>query len=186
MNTPLVEEFLMPEVSAADDAELAALSRIAFPPEMLEGVVFPKSAPPWPVEWPAEKAARVFIVRHKGRIASSCCFLPRRIQTCAGPLDVLGLAGVKTLPEFRMRGYGAAVVRAAFQYVDNGAFCASLFQTRVPGFYEKLGCRRVGNAFTNRFGEEPSGMPWWDPVRMVYPAARAWPEGSVDLLGPAW
>ena len=186
MNVPFIEEILMPDVSADDDAELAAMSRAVFTPEMLEGVVFPKSAPPWPVEWPAEKAARVFILRHKGRIAASCCFLPRRIQTGAGPLDVLGLAGVKTLPEFRMRGYGAAVVRAAFQHVDNGAFAASLFQTRVPGFYEKLGCRRVRNVFTNRFAEEPGGVPWWDPNHMVYPAAYAWPEGPVDLLGPAW
>ena len=186
MTIPHVEEFLAPVVSAADDAELEAISRIAFPPEMLAGIVFPKSAPPPPVDWPAEKAARVFLTRHEGRIVAACNLLPRRILTAGGPLDVLALAGVKTLPEFRLRGFGAAVVRAAFHYVDNGVFAAGLFQTRVPGFYEKLGCRAVGNVFFNSLAEDPGTTPWWDPNHMVYPAAFAWPEGPVDLLGPAW
>jgi len=186
MDIPRVENFLMAEVSASDDAELSALSRIVFTPEMCAAFVFPKSAPPPPVDWPAAQAARLFLIREEGRIVSACNMFPRRIQTARGVLDVLALAGVKTHPDFRLRGHGAAVVRAAFQHVDNGAFCASLFQTGVPGFYEKLGCRCVGNVFTNRLAENPAATPWWDKHCMVYPAAYTWPEGPVDLIGPAW
>ena len=186
MNIPPVEEFLTSEVPAADEAELSALSRIVFTPEMCAGFVFPKSAPPPPIEWPKEKAARTFLIRLDGRIVAACNLLPRRIQTAAGTLDVLALAGVKTHPEFRLHGYGAAVVRAAFAHVDNGAFGASLFQTGVPGFYEKLGCRCVDNAFFNSLGEDAAVTPWWDKFIMIYPAAFAWPAGKMDLRGPAW
>ena len=186
MSIPLVETFFPTELTEADREEMKELSRVVYPPSVMEGIVFPKSAPAPSIDWPPEKTTRVFIVRHEGRIAAVSWMIPRRIRTQSGVLDVLGLAGVMTHPGLRLRGLGAAVVRAAFQHVDNGAFCAALFQTRVPGFYEKLGCRRVGNVFTNSLAEDPSATPWWDPNHMLYPAAYLWPDGPVDLLGPAW
>ena len=186
MNQPLVETFLASEESDADRAELKALSALVWPPSVLSQIKFPVSKPAPCHEWPFARLARVFILRCEGRIAAAAHFSPRRIQTQQGPLDVLALGGVRTHPDFRLRGFGAAVVRAAFEYVDNGAFGASLFQTGVQGFYEKLGCRCVDNVFVNSLGEDPQGRPWWDKVVMIYPASFAWPEGKVDLLGGAW
>ena len=176
----------MSELSNADRAEESALSAIVYPPEVIAGIVFPKSAPPPQIDWQPAQAGRRFAIRHEGQLAAVCRIIPRRIQTQRGALDVLGLAGVKTHPELRLRGFGAAVVRAAFAHVDNGAFAVALFQTRVPGFYEKLGCRRVENTFVNSLAENPTGTPWWDPHQMIYPASCQWTEGLVDLLGPAW
>ena len=186
MNTHTVEEFLPSEISDADRDAMSELSAVVYPPQVMASVRFPASAPPPPRDWPVEQVERLFLIRHGERVIATSQLIPRRIQTAQGPLDVLGLAGVKTHPDFRLHGLGRLVVRAAFDYVDNGAFSVSLFQTAVPGFYEKLGCRCVGNTFVNRFGADPNERPWWDPNTMVYPASHPWMEGQIDLLGPAW
>ena len=183
MTQHIVEEILAPELSDADRATLDALYGIVFPPR---ATPFPVSAPAPSIDWPNGQARRIFVVRHEGRIVATASFLPRRIQTSQGALDVLALAGVGTLPGFRLHGLGRLLVRAAFDYVDKGAFGVSLFQTGVPGFYEKLGCRRVANPFVNSLGANPHEMPWWDAHNMIYPAAYPWPEGPVDLVGPGW
>ncbi|MBK8475348.1 MAG: GNAT family N-acetyltransferase [Opitutaceae bacterium] len=129
----------------------------------------------------------VFIVWDRAAPIATAMVFPREIMTSRGALRVLALAGVCTAPECRGRGFGAAVVRAAFAQVDRGAFSVALFQTAVPDFYAKLGARTVSNAFVNsryRPGDRGSAEhPWWDPNVMIYPAAFRWPEGPIDLLG---
>lgn len=137
-------------------------------------------------DWVREGREVVGVWEREVPIATAM-FFPREIMTNNGALRVLALAGVCTAPEFRGRGRGAAVVRAAFAQVDGGSFGVSLFQTSVPSFYAKLGARAVENAFVNsrhRPGDRGSaGHPWWDPNVMIYPAAFCWPEGEIDLLG---
>jgi len=186
MNTHIIEEILSANLSEDDHAALRLLSSVMSPPNMVATVRRPVSEPPPSRDWPAEQVGRHFLIRHEGLIIATSQIIPRRIQTTQGPLDVLGLARVKTHPDFRLRGFGRLVVRAAFDYVDNGAFAASLFQTAVPCFYEKLGCRRVDNTFVNRFGADPNERPWWDPNTMIYPVPHPWVEGRIDLLRPAW
>ena len=182
----IVEEHLLLALSTEDFAAVEALSDVVYPPEVMAEVHIPASAPPPHLEWPAERAARVFILRHDGQIVATSWFFPRRIHTSRGPLDVLALAGVKTRPEFRGRGLGRRIVRAALEYVDRGTFPVSLFQTNVPEFYEKLNARRVENPFTNRLAADPAATPWWDRFVMIYPARYPWPEGPIELQGPGW
>ena len=182
-----VEEFLKSTLSAADSAALRVLGGAVYPPRVLAGVrPQPVSAPPPAIDWPPERASRIFLIRHGEPIVATSRFLPRRVRTSRGPLDVLALAGVQTHPEFRGRGFGRAVVRAALAYVDRGIFDVSLFQTGVPEFYEKLACRRVSNPFTNALAADPAGVPWWEHNIMIYPAEYPWPEGPIDLQGPGW
>jgi predicted N-acetyltransferase YhbS len=115
----------------------------------------------------------------------------RTIATARGPLDVMALAAVCAAPERRGEGLGRAVVAEAFKEVDAGAYLVSLFQTGVPGFYEKLGARLVDNSFTNsrhvptdRHGS--ADAPWWEPFVMIYPANYDWPAGGIDLLGAGY
>ena len=186
MKTPHIEEFFTPQIPDADRAAMNELSGIVYPPHVVAGIVFPKSAPPPDIAWPPARQGRTFLLRVEGRLVATSQIVPRRIKTTRGMMDVLGLAGVKTHPDFRLHGFGAKVVRAAFAYVDNGTFGLSLFQTRVAGFYEKLGCRRVDNEFLNSLAEDPHARPWWDAQNLIYPASCDWPGGVVDLLGPAW
>jgi predicted N-acetyltransferase YhbS len=121
---------------------------------------------------------------------ATALFFPREIMTADGALRVMALAGVCSAPEFRGRGLGAAVVRAALAQVDRGAFGVALYQTGVPEFYEKLGARRVGNSFANSYFQPgnlgSAEQPWWDPYVMIYPAGYSWPEGPIDLLGEGY
>jgi GNAT superfamily N-acetyltransferase len=138
---------------------------------------------------PAGRRCRDFIVRGEGgRIVAKAHVFPREIATSAGPATVMALAGVCSHPARRGEGLGRAVVQAAFSLVDAGVFPCSLYQTTPPvrAFYEKLGARAVDNRFVNSLGDDPTADPWWNPVRMVYPAGFDWPDGEVDLLGPAY
>lgn len=162
---------------------------------LLEDVVWPK----------AEKMARpideridayfaegvaeeVLIIEAQGRHIAQAELFPREIQTAKGPMTIMGLASVCTDPDRRGEGWGKRIALEAFKQVDNGRFAVSLFQTRVPEFYEKLGARRIDNSFRNSLAKEgPDPNPWWNPHRMIYPGSFiGWPEGEIDLLGPAW
>jgi predicted N-acetyltransferase YhbS len=107
----------------------------------------------------------------------------REIFTTRGPLIVGALAAVCVHPGFRGRGWGADVVRAAWKYLPDIGAEASLFQTGVPEFYEKLGARLIHNRFVDVSGPT---RPFWDKCAMVYPATFAWPDGDIDLNGPGY
>ncbi|MBK1876430.1 GNAT family N-acetyltransferase [Pelagicoccus mobilis] len=101
-------------------------------------------------------------------------------------IRVLALAGVCSEPEARGVGVGKAVVESAFARIGEDVPC-SLFQTGVPGFYEKLGAFLVENEFVNsKSADDSSARPWWDPYVMVLGERGKWPEGRVDLLGAAY
>ena len=109
----------------------------------------------------------------------------RPIQTPTGRLEAMALAGVCVQPQLRSLGLGKAIVKQAFEQVEQGDFAFSLFQTGVPGFYEKLGCRAVANQFIDSTSQL-TGSPWHHVHVMIYPAAFPWPAGQIDLLGPGY
>lgn len=111
----------------------------------------------------------------------------RDIKTIDGKITILAICGVCVIPDYRKFGLGAKLINAAFTRVDNGTFALSLFQTSVPGFYEKLGAKQVNNKFINSLNTDtPETNPWWDPNIMIYPASHPWNDEIVDLLGPGW
>ena len=128
-----------------------------------------------------------FVVWEGDQAIAQARTFPRLIHTQATDLVIMGLAGVCVLPERGGEGFGMDIVRKAFERVDGGDFPLTLFQTGVPGFYIKLGAKSVTNRFVNRQDTEaPDANPWWDPNVMIYPAGAAWPEGTIDLNGPAY
>jgi predicted N-acetyltransferase YhbS len=135
-----------------------------------------------------DRRAFRYIASLDGEPGATAITFERTIQPADGPaLPVTALAGVCSLPAVRGKGLGRAVVRAAFAEIDAGRAPVSLFQTGVHGFYDKLGARPVGNAFVNsRFAADPARNPFWDTHVYIYPAFAPWPEGTIDLLGPAW
>lgn len=134
----------------------------------------------------------LFVVWEGATPVATACTFPREIRTPRGPLTVLALAGVCSVPERRGDGLGRAITRAAFADVDSGRYPVSLFQTNVPDFYAKLGARVVTNPFVNsRFdpndpaqaGRGTREQPWWSTHAVIYPATYAWPDGEIDLQG---
>ncbi len=113
-----------------------------------------------------------------------------RFEASGRSCPVLALAGVCCAPERRASGWGRTVVEDAFQRMreEPERFALCLFQTGVPGFYEKLGCRVVANDFVNRRAEpDANPWPWWDDWVMIHPAdAIEWEDGRVDMQGPGY
>jgi GNAT superfamily N-acetyltransferase len=135
-----------------------------------------------------EQRRRVFAIFDDGEPVAASLVEAREVVTCRGPVTVAALAGVATRPDRRGRGLGRAVVEAVFDLVDRGDFGCSLFQTsnEVLPFYEKLGARQVHNRFHDSTADDPDADPFWDDVRVVYPATYDWPDGPVDTRGPGW
>ena len=97
-------------------------------------------------------------------------------------LVVLGLGGLNVHPDWRRKGYGRAIVEAVFKRIDSKEYPSCLFQTGIPHFYEKLGCKVIKNKFINSNNQsDPSKNPFWDEYVMVYPASAQWPKGTADL-----
>jgi predicted N-acetyltransferase YhbS len=104
------------------------------------------------------------------------------IQIEANWLEILGLGGLNVHPDWRRKGCGRAIVEAIFKRIDSKEYPFFLFQTGIPHFYEKLGCKEIKNKFINSNNHaDPSKNPFWDEYVMVYPASTQWPTGTADL-----
>ncbi len=112
---------------------------------------------------------------------------PRTIYTETGSLQVMGLGSVCVDMANRGLGLGRQIVEACFKAVDQSSVDVCLFQTGVPGFYEKLNCQLVRNRFVNkRDTENTEKNPFWDDYTMIYPASYHWPNGTIDLNGKGY
>lgn len=100
---------------------------------------------------------------------------------------VLALAGVCVSEAWRGGGLGARIVSDAFRRLEEGDLEHCLFQTGVPGFYQKLGSFVVENEFVNSLSEkDPQERPWWEPWVMVHGERERWGRGRIDLLGDGY
>ena len=135
-----------------------------------------------------EQAPRSFVIREEGTLLAHAAIVPRTIGTTAGEMTIAGLARVCANPEYRGRGLGEQIARAALEIVDAGLFCYALFQTTpaVCRFYEKLGACVIDNTIVNSQAENPKESPFKDSVIMRYPSGGEWPEGEIDLRGPGY
>ncbi len=111
----------------------------------------------------------------------------RTIRAGESPLPITALASVCTRADQRGSGFGRTIIEAVFAEMDAGRYPVCLFQTGVPGFYEKLGARRVESTFVNsRNPVMPQTNPFWDDIQMIYPGQGPWPDCVFDLCGPAY
>jgi GNAT superfamily N-acetyltransferase len=133
---------------------------------------------------------RWIALRLDGRLVAEAATEPRVIRSGYRCIDVMALSTVCVDSRFRGRGFGATVVKAAFHRIDVGDFAFALWQTslNLRSFYERLGASEVTNRFINSQSEtDPAASPWWDDIPMRYPSASAdWPDGLIDLQGPAF
>lgn len=175
-------------ISDADVRAIAELLNKVFTRRSIE-VRIARLIDDWPqYNGPEATFPRSLVIREDGRLVAHAAALPHTIGTSEGDLTVLGLVHVCTDPDARGQKLGQAVTRAAFDLVDHGPFSHALFQTSngVRGFYEKFGAGVVTNRIINSLAADPTANPFWDDVVMRYPAAKHWPEGDIDLRGPAW
>lgn len=97
--------------------------------------------------------------------------------------EIVALASVCSHPQHRSKGYGDAVVHAAFRRVDD-AQVPALFQTPVPGFYDRLACRVINNQITT---SKPGVRAFDDAWAMIYPDTALWDHhAAIDLRAAGW
>lgn len=142
-------------------------------------------------EAPPRRNLRHFVIwedRGRRRALAHALTFERVVYGQDGALTVAALAAVCVDRALHGRGLGARVTAAALADVArNPDVVGALFQTGVPGFYEKLGCRVVDNRFVDRLTAlDPEADAFWDRCAMVYPADLAWPAGVIDLGGPGF
>lgn len=138
---------------------------------------------------PAEQAPMSYVLLENTEPVAIAYTFAREIDTLAGRMTILALAGVAVEESKRGRGLGRTVVRAALERVDRGAFTYSLFQTEPHNrcFYEKLGASLVDNKVVNSLAEPATDeSPFWDELILRYPAGPGWPDGEIDLRGPGY
>lgn len=154
----------------------------------------------WPEKPPSQKSKAEQIATYRNRSEGRQAFFaqgekllgyaeifPRTIHTESGSLEVMALGSVCVDLESRGSGLGRKIVEACFRAIDKSSIPVCLFQTGVPGFYEKLNCRLVHNRFVNKTSlDDPDKNPFWDDYTMVYPASYSWPKGNIDLNGKGY
>ncbi|MBC8101045.1 MAG: GNAT family N-acetyltransferase [Cytophagales bacterium] len=166
----------------ATGASLHALANAIWPPEPGKSVPTLDEAL---AAWKQQESVH-FVIGDDDTVLAHALIFRREVSTLQGALMVGALATVCVHPGHRGQGWGADVVRAAFDYLPRLGAEVSLFQTGVPRFYEKLGARLVTNRFVNGKNPDDLNNPFWDTCEMIYPAAFDWPDGQIDLNGPGY
>ena len=133
-----------------------------------------------PAEWYAE--ARV-----EGRLAGALEIVTREVMVGAESARVAGIGGVKTKPEFRLRGVASAMLSAAAQLMHDRLgveFGLLICRRQVAPVYEKAGWIHVSGPTTF---SQPGGTATYPNDTMVLQlGTREWPEGPIDLCGNPW
>ena len=111
----------------------------------------------------------------------------RKIIINSKEIPILALAGVCVNPNFRGKNIGFEIVKKAFEYIDNGTYDLSVFQTNVPEFYLKLNCKQINNRFINSKSDTNVNLnPWRDPYVMIYPNTYEIGNKVIDLNGECY
>lgn len=122
-----------------------------------------------------------------GSVVAKAHSFTRALTFPDGPRTVLALCGVNTHPDHRGKGFGVAVVRAAFGQLERlPDVDVCLFQTgSAMSFYtERFGCREVSKPDIFLHGLDGE-LAFTDVHVLIYPGSASWPEPgkAVDARG---
>lgn len=108
----------------------------------------------------------------------------RRAIIAANKINNMGLSSVCVERNHRGSGLGRMIIENAFGFVDCGNFQCTLFQTKVPEFYRKLGARIISNEVINSLDSRK--RPFNDTFIMLYPDHFSVGSGRIDLNGDGY
>jgi len=121
------------------------------------------------------------------QLASHLAIVERNATAGGEPVQLAGIGGVMTPPEWRGKRLASAAMHKAEAFMRDklrAEFGLLLCSEELMTFYERLGWQRVAHPV---YFHQPSGRIQWNERAMVLPCtARAWPEGEVDLCGLPW
>jgi GNAT superfamily N-acetyltransferase len=122
-----------------------------------------------------------------GSLVGRVGILERTISVGQELLQVSGICGVVTTPEYRGRGIATALLDESVAFVKNNLrlrFALLTCRSKLEVFYQRLGWKTVNGptVFT-----QPDGLRTCKGLTMVLECGpRAWPKGPIDLRGLPW
>lgn len=167
------------QITGQERAQLDDMKRAVYPPEQY-------------ADWPGREREWVgpewtILVSRDGEIVSCTGIVLTEGEMEGRTLVIGGVGGIATHPEHRGRGYAAASIEMAMEWIgDHSAeFALLVCRGELVPYYEKLGWRVFdGTLRVTQFGE-PETFTF--NVVMVRPVCGAAPSvGVIDLLGPPW
>ncbi|HEY6420551.1 MAG TPA: GNAT family N-acetyltransferase [Candidatus Binataceae bacterium] len=133
-----------------------------------------------PADWYA-------VVKADGDPVGRLGILARTIAVGGDAVQVGGIAGVATRPEWRHRGVASVLMRAAAQFIQQDLKCPFgllLCRRAVSPVYANLGWRPVVGPTSF---EQPRGVTTYRSLTMVMQfGERQWRDGAIDLRGLPW
>jgi len=143
------------------------------------------TGPPDNVDW---SSPEWFVIgKLAGRVVSIVGVLKRRIRVGESSLEVGGVGGVATHPDYQRRGYGSALLQrtAIFMRADlNVGFGLLVCDQDMVPFYSKLGWQTTQDEMVFDFR---GSKRTFDGITMLLPVGeRPWPRGTIDLCGTPW
>lgn len=122
-----------------------------------------------------------------GSLIGRVGILEREISIGKELLQVGGICGVVTAPEYRARGIASALLNESLAFIKNRLslpFGLLTCRLKLEVFYERLGWKTVKGptVFT-----QPDGVRTCAGLTMVLECGpRLWPEGPIDMRGLPW
>lgn len=122
-----------------------------------------------------------------GRIVSHVGILKRRIRVGELFLEVGGVGGFATLPDYQQRGFGSTVLRRADEFMRLDLrleFGLLVCGQDMIAFYSKHGWQITDAEML--FLSHGTKHVFHDTIMVIRLGERPWPEGTIDLCGAPW
>lgn len=171
-------------VTIYPDAELPAALRPTL--DAWSKVCFPDAHG---ITWTFETPWHAVVYEANGQPVSYLDILERPCTVGGQPVNLAGIGGVMTPPEFRGRGYASRALEAAADFmrtrIDAPFALLVTGENRIP-FYGRLGWQHIQAPL--RF-YQPDGIDKSDRIAVIMILSLhgdPWPDGEIDLRGLPW
>jgi len=143
------------------------------------------TGPPDDIDWASPE---LFVVgKLAGQVVSIVGILKRRIRVGETFLDIGGVGGVATHPDYQRRGFGTALLQraAVFMQTEIGLDFGMLFcDQNMVSFYSKLGWQAAQAEVV--FDFHGTKRLFRGETMLLVLGEQPWPSGSIDLRGTPW
>ena len=130
--------------------------------------------------WPHDAPEATALLTDGDVPVSVCRLFPRRLSSFDVSLDVCGVGGVYTHPDYRRRGHGTALLRQLSTHLWRGAKLALVLYAKDRGLYTRAGftwlqpMKDHGNLLAKPLLE---GLTFAADSRLASRPWQVWPEG---------
>lgn len=120
---------------------------------------------------------------------SSLEIIERTITVGDVPLPVGGISGVMTPPQFRQKGYAAAGMKRAVEFIRDelkAPFALLICGGHLLDYYQSLGWQAVSGLIRYQQGGEVHTFGDETHALIYALADQIWPGGTIDFCGTPW